>query len=196
MVMMRIRTELSGAEGLPGLSTVYANGASSNPVAADALDMVGRVRTFWLALVALMPLGVVMQVSGRVDLIDPTDGELVGGLNPATPAQVSATGSSSLPTATMALLVGNTGVIVRGRRLQGRTFVGPLSATVNNGGSLGPSQATTITNAATAMLTGSTASVPVVWSRQVQTPPAAGSASPVTGYTTRREFAVLRSRRD
>lgn len=196
MTIMRIRTVLTGTVGLPGLNTFYANGASSTPITADATDMVARVRAFWNAIVATLPTAMTAVVSPQVDLIDPATGALTGGLVGATPLTVTGTGGTALPLASMALLVASTGTIVNGRRLQGRSFIGPLAATVNNLGSLGPAQGAVISSAATNMLTGTTSSVPVVWHRPKLPGPAGGSVAPVTGFVTRTPFAVLRSRRD
>lgn len=196
LVMMRIRTVITGTQGTPGLSTVYATGAGVTPIAADALDMVGRVRTFWNALITMLPSLITAQVQSQVDLIDPATGDLVGGLNPAAPAVVTGTGGAALPFAAAALLVANTGVIVNQRRLQGRTFISPLAATVNNAGNFGTAQSLAVTAAATNMLTGSTTSTPCVWHRPTELFPAAGTQAPVSGYTTRIPYAVLKSRRD
>lgn len=196
MVMMRVRTVLDGVQGLPGLATAYFNGASSTPVAADATDVVGRVRAFWLAIASLIPAPVVYHVSNQVDLIDPADGQLVGGLAPAAVLQVAGTGGASGPAPVAFLLVLNTGSIVNGRRLQGRWFIAPAPASVNSAGSFGTAQQATLTAAAAGMLTGGTASVPVVWHRPKVTPFSPGIVAPVTGYASRTPFAVLRSRRD
>jgi hypothetical protein len=194
--IMRIRSVIAGTQGTPGLSTLYAVGSLATPVAADALDMVGRVRAFWNAIITLLPTLTTVNVQSQVDLLDVATGALVGGLAPAAPATVTGTGGSALPFAAAALLVGNTGIVINGRRLQGRTFISPLAATTNNAGNFGNAQQTTLTNAANAMLTGSSSSFPVVWHRPKAPGPAGGVGVAVLTYTARTPYAILRSRRD
>lgn len=194
--MMRIRAVIGGTQGTPGLATFYANGSLATPTSVDALDMVNRVRQFFFAIVALLPTLTTINVQGAVDILNPATGALVGGLAPTAPATVTGTGGTALPFATAGLLVHNTGIIINGRRLQGRTFISPMSTTVNNAGSLGPSQVTTITNAANVMISGTTSSYPVVWHRPKLPGPLGGLAIATLSYTTRTPFAVLRSRRD
>ena len=196
MSIMRIRTVISGSQGLPGLSTTYANGASATPVTADAADMVARVRAFWDGIKTLLPSTSIILVSGQVDLLDPANGELTGGLSVTAPSAVLGTGSESLPQATSILLQCETGVIIAGRRLRGRTFISPVDQVTNIDGLVGSASRNTIITSATTSLTGVTTSAPVVWHRPKAPGPTGGSVSPVTSYNVGSNFAVLRSRRD
>ena len=196
MSIMRIRTVISGLQGLPGLSTLYANGASATPVSADAVDMVARVRAFWNAIGAQLPSPVFTLTSGEVDLLDPANGALVGSLSVTGPASTAGTDTEALPLATAILLVGETGVILSGRRLRGRTFISPAGQTTNVDGVVTSATRTAIQTAANVMRTGTTASAPVVWHRPKLPGPLGGSVSPVTTYVVRSNYAVLRSRRD
>lgn len=195
-MIMRIRTVLGGTQGLPGLSTTYANGAGASPILADATDMVARVRVFWASLAILLPAGNTAQVSGLVDVLNPVDGTLVGTFSVATPALVTGGGGTAAPLAAAVLLVQNTGVIINGRKLLGRTFISPIGVGSNVNGFVKAADQASILAAAGVTLTGSTASVPVVWHRPNPLTGAAGSAHPVNAFVVRGNFAVLRSRRD
>jgi hypothetical protein len=196
MSIMRIRTVISGSQGLPGLSTTYANGAGVTPITADAADMVARVRAFWDGIKALLPNTSIILVSGQVDLLDPANGELSGGLSTTAPGAVLGTGTESLPQASAILLQCETGVIIAGRRLRGRTFISPVDQVTNVDGLVSSTSRSTIITSATVSLTGVTTSVPVVWHRPSAAAPSGGSVSPVTSYNVGSNFAVLRSRRD
>lgn len=196
MSIMRVRFNITGLAGLPGLHTTYWTGASSTPIAADALDVVARVRAFWDSFKVNLAAGVTVSCNQPVDLVDETTGILVGQLGAGSPALVLSTGSGSLPSATMMLLRYNTGLIVAGRRLQGRSFIGPLATATNSGGDVVPTVNTALLTAAALMNTGATASLLVVWHRPTDANPSGGLTSGVTSYAANPEFSVLRSRRD
>lgn len=196
MSIMRVRFNITGLTGLPGLHTTYWTGASSSPIAADALDVVARVRAFWDSFKGQMAAGVTIGCNQPVDLVNETTGILVGQLGAGSPANVAATGSGSLPSASMILLRYNTGLIVNGRRLQGRSFIGPVATGTNTGGDVVAGTNTALLTAAALMNTGATSSLLVVWHRPSAANPSGGLTSPVTSYATNTEFSVLRSRRD
>lgn len=196
MSIMRVRTVIQGSQGLPGLSTLYANGTSATPNNADAADMVARVRAFWDSIKANLPTANTFLVQGSVDLLDPATGALSGSLSVTAPATVTGTGGGQLPPANAILLTGQTGVVVNGRRLRGRTFISPVASVAMTAGLVNSGVAATIAASANLSLTGVTASVPVVWHRPKLPGPLGGSVSPVTTYTVGSQFAVLRSRRD
>ena len=196
MSIMRVRFQISGLEGLPGLHTTYWTGASSTPIQADATDVSARVRAFWNSLASTIASGTLVNPVLGVDLIDESDGSLVGGLSSGTLTTVSGTGTGSLPSATMLLLKLQTGVVVNGRRLQGRSFIGPLGTPSNSGGNPTGAANTALLTAAAFFDTGATASKLVVWHRPTDPGAINGSTSPVVSYGTKTEFAVLRSRRD
>ena len=196
MAIMRLRFNIQGTSGLPGLHTTYWTGASSTPVNADASDVMGRVRAFWQGLITALPTGVTVTQNSPIDILDVATGQLLGQL-PGTPvATVTGTGGAQLPRATMLILRLETLGIVNGRRLQGRSFIGPLSNTANSAGVVAAATQTTLLTAAANMNSGATASLLQVWHRPSPASPSGGSVSTVTQYATNTEFAVLRSRRD
>lgn len=196
MSIMRIRTVLSGAQGLPGLSTLYFNGTTATPNGPDAADVVARVRAFWFAIIGSLPTGNTAQVSGQVDLLDPSNGALVGSLVVTAPAIVTGTGGGTLPPANAILLTGQTGTILNGRRFRGRTFISPVASGTGSAGNVAAGTITAMTTAANNMLIGTTSSVPVVWHRPKLPGPLGGSVTPTITFTVGSVFAVLRSRRD
>lgn len=192
--MLRVRTVLAGWAGGPGLSTVYFN-PSAAPEPGAAVDCVGRVRAFWNSISALFPTSFNAQVQPNVDELDETNGALTASYVGGTPAIVNgANGAVYNAYATMVLLRENTGVIRVGRRVVGRSFIGPVAGSVDSGGNPLASNVTTLLAAATVTLTGSTAAVPVVWSRPKLA--RVGEMNAVVNFTAAPYFAVLRSRRD
>jgi hypothetical protein len=90
----------------------------------------------------------------------------------------------------------NTGAIVNGRRVRGRTFLGPLdNSCLQNDGTLS-SSSITHANALGAAWTdaGLTTTLSCVWHRPVGG--TGGSNHEIISATVRDKFAVLRSRRD
>jgi hypothetical protein len=196
-LILRIRTVLSGWQGGPGLSTHYFLPGTAGGVTADAVDCCGRVRAFWIAAGPIFPTTVGMQTSGAVDIIEAVTGQLTGGLSGGSPAGVSGTAGTGFgPYSTDVLLRAQTGVVINGRRVEGRWFLGPACTAANVGGVPTAAVGTNATNAGAALNTGATASVPVVWHRPHGSPPVGGLHVPISGYQASPEFAVLRSRRD
>lgn len=200
--IMRVRVVGTGWIGAPGLNTFYFHGATTDPVTADATDVVARVRAFFQAIIANLSNDTHQQVSNAVDVIDDADGSLLNGLAGTAVADVVGTGTGLMtPPADCILLQHRTNLIVRKRRLVGRSFIsrGDSNDLAANGtwtSGLG----TAVATAAAAMITGSTASYPVVWSRPIKdingnvTTP--GSSGGVSTYNCPIKVAVLRSRRD
>lgn len=196
MAIMRVRTTISGSQGLPGVFTMYFNGSTTSPSSGDAADVCARVRTFLDAIKTVFPNTTTLQVLGTVDTLLPADGQLITSLAVTPPASVAGTSPSALPAATAILLQHNTGVIVNGRRIRGRSFLSPTATAVMTSGLPSAAISTTITTAANVMITGATSSAPVVWSRPLPLGAGAGFATPTTAFAVGTQFAVLRSRRD
>lgn len=196
MTLMRVRTVLNGWPGGPGLNTFYFD-ATTTPSNTVAADVVGRVRAFWNSSAALFPTTFSAQVQANVDQLDETTGTLLGTFVGGAPAVVAgASGTAYNAFATMVLLRLNTGVVLNGRRVVGRSFIGPVTSTVDQGGNPLLSNVTTLLAAATAMLTGSTSAIPEVWHRPFPKGSGTGREFFVTNFTAAPYFAVLRSRRD
>lgn len=194
--IMRIRWSITGLTGLPGLHTTYWTGASSTPVQADATDVSGRVRAFWDGVKTILAPGVTVSTAASVELLDVATGTLVGQLGPGSQTAVVSTGANANPSATMMLLRYTTATVINGRRLQGRSFIGPTATATNTGGRVTPASNTTLLTAANALFTGATASALVCWHRPDRVTHTGGAVAPVTVTGTAIDFAILRSRRD
>lgn len=196
MSIMRVRFNITGPGGLPGVHTTYWTGASSTPIAADALDVVGRVRAFWNAFKSHLPTTVTVSITSAVDVLNQATADLENQLPAGTVLSVTGTGTGELPKSTMMLLKLNTSAVLNGRFLRGRQFLGPLSLADNTNGIVTPTSNADMLTASTQYSTGATSSALVVWHRPTELLPASGVVSPVTSFGSNPEFSVLRSRRD
>jgi hypothetical protein len=196
MSMMRVRTTINGAQGLPGVMTFYFNGSTTTPSAPDAVDVCARVRAFCNSINTVWPSTITTQVQGAVDLLDAATGSLVGSLAVTPPAAVAGTSPSPLPAATALLLRHETGVIVAGRRMAGRSFISPCSTAIMAGGLPSSAILASASTAANVMRTGTTTSAPVVWHRPGGSGGGVGFATLTSNFSIGLQFAVLRSRRD
>lgn len=194
--MLRVRTTLSYGAGGPGLCTHYWACASATPTTAEALDAGARVRAFWAALAGLLPTTASASVQGQMDGIDWTTGALVPGASIAPPAIVPGTAATpQLPPQVAVVVRYNTNTIVAGRKLEGRSYVSPLSTVIQtSAGAPGTGVGTAVGNALTALLAVTSTASPVVWHR----PKAAGSGQVgiIVGGSAWSLFGSLRSRRD
>lgn len=196
-VMLRVRSTLTYGSGGPGLNTIYWLPGTPGGSTADATDAVARVRACWQSAIAQFAASMSIQVQSQVDAIDDVLGTLVGSFSGTAVAAVVGTGGANneLPAAQV-LVRSRTALIRNGRLVKGRSYVGPVAATVAS--SLGMVSAGSITAFNTAfnglLAAGVTASVPGVWHRP--SPAGAGGFAAATSYSTWEQFAVLRSRRD
>ena len=128
--------------------------------------------------------------SGRE--LDDATGTLTGAWSSGV-AHTGTGGSSATQTAdaTQALVRWNTGTVVAGRFLKGRTFIPGMAADAFDNGNLVSGLITTINNACTTFL--ASAGPPVIWHRPVQS--AGGSVAVVNTGSVWPELAVLRRRR-
>lgn len=195
----RVQARVAGTSGLPGLFTAYFSIAGGVATSAEAVDVAARVRAFFDAIKAYHATGVTIDVSGDVASYNDATGGITGITSNAPPAQVVATGTNELPSASMLGLRFSTALVINRRILRGRSFIGPLSTTTSTNAGLPTSAAATgLATAASANLaSGATASKHVVWSRPKGTPPLGGASSQVLGYSAdATKFWILRSRRD
>lgn len=193
----RVRVALTGFQGGPGVATFYFLGLQT---ARQSLQ------TMWTDLAASMPDDVTVRVESTGDIIESTDGSLVGtwAKDPLPPIPGLSGASYSAPSGYMIRWL--TGSIVGGKRVRGRTFVVPLASTAYgvNGqlAAIFPSQIEPVTNA----FVFEQSLDFVIWSRpfagsaatptRAARPPRLGSHSLVKSSVVPIKVAVLRSRRD
>ena len=194
----RVRAVGSGWTGAPGLSTFYFRGSSPTGYSsAEALEAGKRVRAFFAALPAVITTANTWDVSESVDVIFDGDGSLVSGFGIATQSPVIGTGGVNQgPPVNMCVGQLLTSTVVRGRRVRGRTYVGPFTTgTTSATGTWATGVLSAVQNGLTALGTVITTPVTnVVWSRP--TALASGVACDVTSYSTLADVCVLRSRRN
>lgn len=201
MAVYRVRVRLDGWTGAPGLFTHYFQ-ASGSPSAADALTVANRVRAAWATTPGIWSNTVSLTVSPVVDLIDPLDGSLAGSYAVTPPAVINGSaGASPGPSEVAAVLTWDTGSVIAGKRVRGRTFVSPLQGGYTQTVGTNSSVITGLNAVGVAMI-GVTPplSLPLqVWSRPVPAGkpggPRNGSVATVNVSYTGSVWAVLRSRR-
>lgn len=195
-----VRSEWAGTSGGPGLTqhAFYVSGGSE-PTGSQAQSAVNAVAGLWEALKSLLPNEVSIQVSPTVDTYDDITAVLTGSQVVSTPPPVKV----GLGTGTYAGGVGfkidwNTGVILGGRRVVGRTYVVPATSTVFDiDGTLAASAISAANTAAANMLTAmSTGGCNLaVWTKPGGVSSVPGMTA-VTSGTCRDKTAILRGRRD
>lgn len=192
----RVRCVLGGTSGLPGLMTAYYTSPNVPPTAGDITDATGRVRAFWVAVAGQLAAGVTAQVQQSCDLIDSATGDLQGRVNAsALPALVTSTGTQELPPATAGGIRLVTNTVIFRRVVQGRIFVSPLALAANTNGLPSAGLIAALGTAGTALGTGGTGIINVVWHRP-DVAHSGGSVATVTGYSVdASKLWVLRSRR-
>jgi hypothetical protein len=201
VTMIRNRAVLSGASGLPGLFTAYFE-ASSPPTVAEATEAAARVRAFWVSVAPTLWNVVSVVFTGNCDEIDPATGALTGSVVGTTPVTVTGSGGGQpLPLGTVLEAKYLSNVIIRGRRVQGRSFAGPFMQSDSVAGVPSGAIRTGVVTGAGKL--GTTIATPighVVWSRPVKDPithtiTAPGASALVNSYDVSAIWSLLRSRR-
>lgn len=183
-IMKRYRAVWTGFPGGPGVTHFYG-------VPADL--EVPSVRQFFANIVAFIPQTVSIQVENVGDLVEATDGSIVGSWSEAAVAAVPGSSGGAYSAPSGASVTWKTNVVVAGRRLQGRTFLVPLSgASYATDGSLEPGAQAGIESSAVQLFGAMTL---YIWHRPTIALPASGIFAPVVSARVPDRAAVLRSRR-
>lgn len=184
--LKRIRVTWDGVKGLPAVSTFYTR--------SDEGPNLTALSQIFNAAKASVPSGVTWQIQGQGDVIEDTDGSLVGSWGGPTPPAIVATGGNSWAGPVGAVINWKTLGIANGRRMRGRTFLVPLSNGAFTGqGTIGAGTLTPLQTGVTAFVTASAGTF-VLWSRPG--PKGPGSSHPISEGAVPPLAAVLRSRRD
>lgn len=180
-IIERIVVTWQGAVGLPGVSVFYGDlGASAN---AD-------IKTFFTSLVGLFPAGLTWTVPSSGDTIDDGTGALSSSWVNVAGGTVAATNATAYAAGCGAYVNWNTGSVVNGRRLKGRTFLAPLVSTMYDAGTIVTANLTTMQNAANALVAAGNL---LVWHRPG--PGGAGSSANPSSATVPDQVTSLRTRR-
>lgn len=192
--MLRIRTVLNGWSGGPGLSTFYFDPGVVTIDAAMITGVTGRVRQYFDAWRAYMPTVNTAQVDSVADIVDAATGALVGQVS-AGSAPAVVVGSGGVAGPAFVAVVGRltTNSFVGGKRLRGRTYAGPLSATFTD--SVAPEGGLLAAVQSGLVLMNTPAGGPglVVWHRP--TGGAGGAIAGVVNTSASPVYGVLKSRR-
>lgn len=193
----RVRSVISGWQGGPGLATHYFD-ASVSFDAAAAAAVAGRVRGSWDVVKSVLSNTTTITVDSVVDVLDDSNGVLIASFGITPPAAVTGTVVQAIgPAFVAAGLTLDTGQIINGKRLRGRTFISPLPLG-NTGSATPPTGLVTGVNAmGVALVTTtptSTSNQLVVWRRPKGA--AAGLSRKVLSSVTAPKYFSIRSRRD
>lgn len=196
--LYRVRARWDYGTGGPGLSQFYflATGGTAN--ATDAATVAGRVRGAFDVAKTLLTTSTSVLVSPQVDVIADVSGDLIGGFSITPPAIVTGTVAGTTgPTEVMAGVRLLTSTFVDGRRVQGRSFFGPVAGTLTNFPTPQAGIATALAAFGVALITATppAATAPaVVWMRPK--PAQFGSNAQITAAAVAPGWFALRSRRD
>lgn len=183
--MQRIRVELTGITALPGLMTFYSVVAVPSAKAA--------VEAFLDDVKGLWPTGLTARVPNSGDLIEDSDGSLVGTWSEGSAATITSTGSGSYAAGVGVRIQWNTNGIRNGRRVRGATFLCPLTTLqFDNQGTIGSTPLATIQAAADALAADDTL---LIWSRPSPGGGSNGESNAVVSATVPDRITALRSRR-
>lgn len=202
----RYKALLSGFSGAPGITLFHAR-FSAVPILEDYQGFANDVRACYSTLANYLKAGLTIDIHPDVEVFDDATGTLqtVAAITP--PARVTGSGGSGRTShADMICVQLRTDAIVRGRRLRGRHFHGPLdSLDIRADGTMDPVVTAAVTNAYNGLLDVAHGRL-VVWSRptpvedgddsRVAPNNADGSSGFVQNVGVMGVPAVLRSRRD
>jgi hypothetical protein len=188
----RVLTRWVGGPSSPGLTVMnvrYDSGAGAGVATA--------VRAFWDSLKTYIPSAYTLSVDATMDTHDVATGTLNGSISAgAAPASVVGTAVGSYAAGVGARVNWNTSAIVRGRRVNGRTFIVPMAVVAyQSDGTILDSTVTAVTTAAQT-LRGAlvTAGFPMaIWTAPTQAGP--GALNDVFDAACADQVAVLRGRR-
>ena len=185
----------AGFSGAPGFTNLYFLNPEP-PTLAIRNTTAGRVRTFLETCKTKLPSTVTISYPTEMEQLEIDTGALVGTLPIDTLTNTVGTLVGNFSSPTGACINWQTGLIVNGRRLRGRTFLVPLGgAAYQNDGTLNDGDRTAMATAATTLCSYQDNLVLAIWHR----PSPGGSdgvAAQVSSASVTDKAAVLRSRRD
>jgi len=189
MPFTRYVPQWNGFTGAPGFTVLNAVGALST---IDAQIFANEVHDFFADIANRIPDIASILFPGEAT-VHADDGTLTGALAIVPPLEVNCTGLGSFAAPVGARVTWETGSIVAGRRIRGRSFLVPMiSSMFDTDGTLTSANRTQVVNAAAGLINGLAAAglSLAVWS------PTTSTVSPVTSGVVPDQATVLRSRRD
>lgn len=191
------KVELGGFTGSPGLNTFHWCAPAHAGISQENInDFHDQLATSYAAIAQLFAFGVTWTILPDVDILEAETGTLIGaGTYDGEETQTgTGTGDDNLSRASQVGFQWVTADIVDGRRVRGRTFMGPCSGDVfeGDGSIIAAGQAAWPEDFSG--IYDNIGSRLVVWHRPKIA--AAGSVADVTACTISSRPFVLRSRRD
>lgn len=182
--MNRIRATWVGGVPGGGISTFYTVGTSPD---------VSALKTWFTALAPYLPPNVTITIPSNGDTLESTTGVLTGGWSGTGGGTVTGTGNSAYSDGVGMTSVWNTGTVVGGRRLKGRTFICPLAqGFASTDGTLNNTIVTAVQSASNTLVA---AALLYVWHRPKPSAPTSGVIATATSSTIPDRVTALRSRR-
>lgn len=193
--MQKMTATWTGFTGAPGTTSVFFQGSSIvNPQI---------LKTFLDSWAGNIPAAVKIQVNGSGELVEPTDGKVVGTWTGVTPALITGTGTGSLNLSVGMQLRIETGAFRNGKHIRGRFYLIPSTGgTFDSIGAVTSTVVSTVQAAANTLLTASGSQIGVfhrpVYDRTVKPPVLTrpGEFIPAASLVALSKGAVLTSRRD
>jgi len=133
--LAKMVTELNGWPGAPGVNVHYFSQGTWASLGADAVqEAYDELYDVYTALVPYLREGTTVKVATGASVIDVGTGEMVDYIPVGSLAtDVTAVGGSKLQSAAVQAVVRfNTDAFIRGRRLIGRSFIGPIASSCMN----------------------------------------------------------------
>jgi hypothetical protein len=190
---LQYRVNWDYGEGAPGVSVFHGRGGESIPVGSAAQHMADDIAGFFTDIRSLVPSSVSWTFPSEVLELDTTTGDLEDVHAVTAPTTVTASGGNGYAAPAGTAVRWFTAAIVEGRRLQGRTYLVPLSITqYATDGSIQPGTITTLNTAAGNLIDEGLGGEWnfSVWSRTH------GIQADVLSHLVQDRVSVLRSRRD
>lgn len=196
--LYRVRTTMTGATGLPGVSTMYFRPETGGGDEAGAQAVAEQVFGFWDTVTTgdTLPVQVTYAIENPIVVISDETGNLLTTFGHDQTTGQAGGGASVGPSPAGAVIHWITSTVVNGRFLRGKTFLVPLClAAYQAGGTIVDARLTSINTAAGNLILDEDNPM-VVWHRPTTPGGANGSSAVVTSAVCPDKVAVLRSRRD
>lgn len=196
VTMQKMTATWTGFTGAPGTTSIFFQGSS-------IIDP-SVLRTFFVAYAPYIPPTVTIQVNSTGELVEPTDGKVMGTWSGTAPAAVVGTGTGTSLLATEGAQVRiETGAFRRGKHIRGRFYLIPSATSIlQSNGTIAGSAVTALQAAADTLRSQSAAQIGVfhrpVYDYTVKPPllKTAGEFIGSTNLVVLSKTASLRSRRD
>lgn len=132
--ILRIKSRWSGFNGAPGYTVMHfrdfgtGEGGSGDVTETQAEAAITRTGTFWQGLQLVLPQNVQVTVEPEVDVIEAASGDLVDSYTIGVPLTYTGTLAGPYSAASGAVINWRTAGVRNSRRVRGRTFLVPISA--------------------------------------------------------------------